>query len=94
MKLGPLTNLDYRNTATSEKLDGDVMSDNFDVIVIFPIYGQFGAIRESDSGRMVCETFIFINSNLETFIFTNSYLTKTNNRTKKYLTQVSYYYFE
>ena len=40
------------------------MSANCDIIVIFPISGQFGAIRKPDSGRMVCKTYIFINSNL------------------------------
>ena len=39
------------------------MSENCNVIVIFPIDGQFGAIR-SNAGRMVCKTYIFINSNL------------------------------
>ena len=29
-----------------------------------PIYGQFGAIWKSNSGRIVCKTYIFINSNL------------------------------
>ena len=33
-------------------------------VVIFPIYGQFGAIWKPDSGRAVCKTYIFINSNL------------------------------
>ena len=40
------------------------MSTNFDVIVIFPVYGQFGAIQKPDSRCMVCKTYIFINSNL------------------------------
>ena len=40
------------------------MSANYDVIVIFPIYNQFGAIRNPDSGRIVCKTYSFINSNL------------------------------
>ena len=40
------------------------MSENCDVIVIFLIYGQFEAIQKSDSGRMVCKTYIFINTNL------------------------------
>ena len=40
------------------------MSKNCEVIVIFLIYGQFGAIRMPDSGRLVCKTYIFINSNL------------------------------
>ena len=40
------------------------MSANCDDIVIFPIFSQFGAIRKPDSGRIVCENYIFINSNL------------------------------
>ena len=39
-------------------------SKNCDVIAIFPIYGQFGAIWKPDSGRKVCKTYIFIKSNL------------------------------
>ena len=66
MKLGPVTKLDKRNKATPKKFDDDIMSVNCDVIVIFPIYGQFGAIRKPDSGRIVCKTYIFINS----FFFT------------------------
>ena len=44
MKLGPVTKLDKRKKTTSKKFDDDVMLENCDVIVIFPIYGQFGAI--------------------------------------------------
>ena len=40
------------------------MLANCDVIVIFPIYGQFAAFRKPDSGRIVCKTCIFINSYL------------------------------
>ena len=40
------------------------MSENCDLIIIFQIYGKFGAIRKLNSGRVVCETYIFINSNL------------------------------
>ena len=43
------------------------MSENCDVIDIFPIYGQFGAMRKPDSGRIVCKTYIFININLLSF---------------------------
>ena len=66
MKLGPVTKLDKRNKTTLKKKEreNDVISENCDVIVIFPIYGQFGAIRKPDSGRIVCKTYIFINSNL------------------------------
>ena len=64
MKLGPVTKLDKRNKTTSKKFDNNVMSKNCDVIAIFSIYGQFGAIWKPDSGRIVCKTYIFINSNL------------------------------
>ena len=49
MELGPVTKLDKRNKTKSKISDDDVMSANCDVIVIFPISGQFGAsakIRE------------------------------------------------
>ena len=54
MKLGPVTKLDKRNKTTSKKFDVDVMSENYDVIVIFRIFGQFGALRRPDSGYRVC----------------------------------------
>ena len=63
MKLGPVATLDKRNKATSKKFEDVIMSKNCDVIVIFPIYGQFGATQKLDSGRIVCKTYIFINSN-------------------------------
>ena len=40
------------------------MSANWGVIIIFPIYGQFWAIQNPESGRIVCKSYIFINSNL------------------------------
>ena len=64
MKLGTETKIDKRNKTTSKKFDDDVMSENCDVIVIFPIYSQFGAIWKPDSGRIVCQTYIFINNDL------------------------------
>ena len=64
MKYGPVTKLDKRNKITLKKFDDNATSANCDVIVIFPIYGQFGAIRKPDSGRTVCKFYIFINSNL------------------------------
>ena len=63
MKLGPVTKLGKRNTALSKNFYDYFMSANCDVIVIFPIYGQFGAIPKPDSRLMVCKTYIFINSN-------------------------------
>ena len=53
MKLGTVTKLDKKNTTT---FDDGVMSANCDVIVVFPIYGQFGAIQNLDSRCMVCMT--------------------------------------
>ena len=64
MKLGPVPNLNKRNTARSKKFDEEVMSANSEIIVIFPIYDQVGAIRKPDSRSMVCNTYILINSNL------------------------------
>ena len=64
MKFGPATKLDRRNTATSKKIGDNVMSKNCDAIIVFPIYGQFGAIQQPDSGRMIFKTYIFIESNL------------------------------
>ena len=64
MKFGPVTKLDKKNKTTSKKIDDEVMSANWDVIVIFPIHGQFGAIRKPDSGRIACKTYIFIRNNL------------------------------
>ena len=64
MKLGPVTKLDKRNKTTSKKIDDDVMSENCDVIVIFQIFCQFGAVWRPDSGHRVCKIYVFINSNL------------------------------
>ena len=64
MKLGLVTKLDKRHKATLKKFDNDVMSENCNVIVIFPNFGQFGATWKLDSRCIVCKTYIFINSNL------------------------------
>ena len=63
MKLGPVTKLGKKHNTTPKKFEDDVMSVNCDVIVIFRIYRQFGAIWKPDPGRIVCKTYIFINSN-------------------------------
>ena len=49
MKLGIVTKLDKRNKTTPKNFDDDVMSENCDVIIIFPIYGQFVAIRKPNA---------------------------------------------
>ena len=64
MKLGPVTTLYKGNKKTSKKFDDDVTLENCDVIVIFSIYVQFGALQKGDSGRIICKTYVSINSNL------------------------------
>ena len=64
LKLGLAMKLDKGNETTSKKIDDDVISRNCGVIVIFPIYGKFVATRKPDTGRIVCKTYIFINSYL------------------------------
>ena len=63
MELRPITKLGKKNKTPSKIIGSDVISTNYDVTVIFPIYGQFREIRKPDSGRTVCKTYIFINSN-------------------------------
>ena len=86
MKLGLATKLDKRNKTTSRYFNNDVMSGNFDVIVIFSVYGQFGAIWKPNSGRIVCKIYIFNNSNLLSY--------KNQNRTKNSEIQYLQYCFE
>ena len=64
MKFGPVTKPEKKNKPTSKNFDDDVMSANCDVIVIFPIYGQFGAIQKPDSGCLDCKTYLLIKSNI------------------------------
>ena len=64
MKLGLVTKLDKRNTSTSKKFDDNFILTSCDFIVIFSIYGKFGAIRKLDSRCIVCNTYILINDNL------------------------------
>ena len=44
MKFKPVTKLDKRTKKKSKRIDDGVMSENCDVIVIFPIHNQFRAI--------------------------------------------------
>ena len=71
MKLGPAPKIDKTNTETIEESGDYVVLANCDVVVIFPVYGKFGAIRKLDSGHMVC---IYLFSSTATF-----YLTKNGN---------------
>ena len=66
MKLGPLSKLETRNMKynNAKKFKDEVLSANYDVIVIFPIYGQFGAIQKPDSGCKIHISQLFINNDL------------------------------
>ena len=64
MKPGPVTKLDKRNNTPLKKFDDEVMSESCNIIVIFSIYGQFGAFQKPDSRCRICKTYVFINSNL------------------------------
>ena len=67
MKPGPVTKLDKRNKTTHRKLDVNVMSENCDVIFVFRIFGQFGAIWRPDSEHRVCKNNVLSNSNLSSY---------------------------
>ena len=57
-----------------KKLDDEIMSENFDIVVIFRIFGQFGAVqRDTDSAKLMFSLIV-------TFC-----LTKIENRTRKSL---------
>ena len=64
MKLGLVTKLDKINNTISKYFLNDVILINYDVIAIFPIYGQFPVIRKPDFEGIVCKAYIFIKSNL------------------------------
>ena len=55
IKLGSVTKIDKKNRTTSKNFDVDVMSENCDVMVVFRIFGQFGAILMPDSEQTICE---------------------------------------
>ena len=77
MKLGSATKLDTKNKTKSNKMYDKIMSANYDVIVIFLVFGQFGA-----TGSQIPEAWFvkFTFSLIVTF-----YFRKTENRPKKYL---------
>ena len=64
MKLRLVTKIDKRNKTRSKKFDDEGILENCDVIVIFFISGQLGAVRRPDSGYRVCKSYILSNSDL------------------------------
>ena len=77
MKLGSVTKLDKRKETKSKKFDDDFISK----IVTSLSFFQFTANFEQ-SGSRIPEAYLFI---------VTSYLSKTENRIKKSLTQLSHY---
>ena len=51
IKLEPVTKLEKKTKTISRKFADQFMSANCDVIIMFLIYGQFGAIRKPDSEK-------------------------------------------
>ena len=60
----PVSKLHKKSTTALKKNDGNDMSINCDVIVVFRISDQFGAIWKPDFGDIVCKSHIFLNCNL------------------------------
>ena len=60
MKLGPVTKIEKRHTATSKNFDYEVILEKCDVIVIFLMYGQFGTIWKPDYGHVVSKIYTLI----------------------------------
>ena len=79
MKLAPVTNFNKRNKTTSKNFDVDVMS----------FFGFLANLEHS--GRQIPDT---ESAKVMFSIIVTFCLTKTENRTKKSLTQLSHYCFE
>ena len=86
MKLGPVSKICKRNTAKSKTINNDVILTNCYLVVIF----QFKANLEQYESRILDTWSVILLFSL-TVIF---YLTKTENRTKTSLIQLSCYIFE
>ena len=59
MELGLVPKLDIGNKIRLKTFDDDVKSADYDVIVVFLIYGQFRAIQKSGFGYKVCKNLHF-----------------------------------
>ena len=75
MKLCSITKLGNIYTATLNKFDDD-MSANYDIIVIFPNYVGFRAIRKPVPGRIIYNSYFIIS---KTFYLTKIEIIKKGN---------------
>ena len=86
MELGPVTKLNKRNKATSKKL---MMTSCQKIVTSLSFFGCLANLEQS-GGRIPdaeCEQVMFP-------VTVTFFLTKTENRAKKSLTQLSHYCFE
>ena len=85
MKLGSVTKRDQRNKTTSKRFDDGVMSTNCDITVIF---FRFMINLEQPGSRTHGAL------SVKRMLIVTFYLTKTENRRKRSLTQLSHYCFD
>ena len=64
MKLGTVTKLDKRNKTASKKLTVTSCRKIVASLSFLRFMAKFSVILKPDSGRTVCKTYIFINSNI------------------------------
>ena len=86
MKLGPVTKLDKRNKTTSKKL---MLTSCWKIMTSLSFLGFLATLEQSGDRISDTESAKGIFSVIGTFC-----LTKTENRTKKFLLQLSHYCFE
>ena len=85
MKLGPITKRDKRNKTTSKKL---MLTSCRKIVTSLPFFGFLANLEQWEGQIPDTESTKIIFSVISTFS-----LTKTENRTKKSLTQLSHYCF-
>ena len=85
MKLGSVTKRDQRNKTTPKRFDDGVLSTNCDIIVIF---FRFMINLEQPGSRTPGAL------SVKRMLIVTFYLTKTENRRKRSLTQLSHYCFD
>ena len=90
MKLKSVFKIDKRNKLTSKKIGDDVMLAHCDVIVDDVMLARCDVIFIFPSGSQILDT----DSVKLTFSLTINFYLLSENRTKKSLTQLSYYCFE
>ena len=86
MKVGPVTKLDKKNTASQKNLTMTLCQQ----IVTSWLFFQFMTNLEQSGSRISDVSSV----KLIFLVIVNFYFAKIANRTRKYLTQLSYYFFE